>query len=765
MIKKTIQIGLLVLSLLFVTCVFAQGGFRVSKISFEGLQRVSPETALTYISIKPGQALTPSRSQQTIESLYQTGFFSNVELARRGNELVVIVTERPTIGLIRFSGNKLVKKKDLEAVLKQAGIQEGLTLNRMNLLGLSQSLEQQYYTLGRYNADVTTTVKPEPRNRVAVDIKIYEGQVAKVQQIKILGAKNFTQKKLLKSFSLTTPHIWSFITKGDQFSRQKLDHDLKSLNNFYLDRGYLRFSIDSTQASITPNRRDVYVTIHVTEGPVYRLSGYALVGNTIGKRAELEKLLSNFKRGNAFSRQKVLAVRNAMKHVLASNGYALARVDVMPTVDDSKHTVYLTFNVKPSEMIYIDQINYVGNTKTNDTVLRREMRQMEGAPYNQSKIDESKRRIQNLGYLTNVQIKMEPVPGKTDKVDLQYHVKETSTATASAQAGYSDAYGFMYGANLVQNNFMGSGKTVSLGFSNNEYMHNYSFSYFNPYYTKSGISRGFSVYYQRVTPVDVGITEYKSNVIGTSMNYRFPMSEYDYLTAALGYEHLRITASKNAVSKSVFDFLKEHGNNYNEARLTLGWTHTTYDRAIFPTKGFHQTIAGVLGLPVFGNTSVDYYKLTYDAKYYQPLNRRHSFILRLSTDLGYGNGYARLGGELPFFRNFYAGGIGSVSGYDSNSLGPKDSHGNAIGGNVLTVAEAALIFPNPITQMLRTAVIFDAGNIYHNEFNPRSLRMAAGVEIDWLSPMGPLKFTLAYPLNARKGDDKDPFQFTMGASL
>lgn len=759
------------LELMFAQTAFSQD-FRINSIRFQGLQRVSGETALSYMPVKQGQLLTDQKMQQIIDDLYQTGFFSKVNLARDGNTLVVIVQERPTIGLITFSGNKIIKKKQLQDVLKQAGIQEGLTYNPLVLSGLKQALLQQYYNLGRYNAHVTTEITQEPRNRVGVKIKIYEGQTAKVKQITILGAKHFSQKKLLKQFSLTTPHIWSFITQGDQFSRDKLDKDLESLHNFYLDNGYLRFKIDSAQVAVTPDRRSIYLTIHVTEGPQYHLSGYTVVGDTAGQSKALNKIAANLKMGEVFSRAKVLAIDQAMKQILANHGYALARIDVLPTVDDNKHMVYLTFDLKPGDIIYVHRISYVGNTKTNDEVLRRETRQMEGAAYNGGKVDESKRRISLLGYLTNVTTTMEPVPNKKDQVDLQYHVKETSTATASANVGYSDAYGLMYGASIVQNNFMGSGKSVSLGFNRSAYVTSGNFSYFNPYYTKSGISRGFSVYAQRVTPGDVNIIDYKSDVFGGSMDYRFPLSEYDYLSASIGYEYLKIKAANGAVPPSVFNFLATHGSTssdgneasarFNETRVSLGWTHTTYDRAIYPTKGISTTLGGTVGLPISGS-AVEYYKLVFNGKAYIPLDRSRKFIVRLSTDLGYGNGYGRFS-QLPFFRNFYAGGIDSVSGYAANSLGPQ-YNGDALGGNVKTVGEAALIFPNLISQTLRTALIFDAGNIYQDEFNPRNLRMSAGLEINWLSPMGPLKFTVAYPLNAKSGDDKNIFQFTVGASL
>jgi outer membrane protein insertion porin family len=763
---KKIQILLISFIVIFTTLASYADDFVVRKIRIEGLQRVSETTVREYLPIHQGEVLDSTKTGEVIRALYDTGFFSDVQLSRDGDTLIINVMERATIGLIRIKGNREIKTKDLMDALKQAGIAEGLAYDQGTLSEMRQALEEQYYNLGRYNASVTTSVTRESRNRVSILININEGQVARVQQINIIGNHAFSDHKLLQNFQMTTHHFWSFFKGNDHYSREKLETDLESLRTFYLDRGYLHFSIDSTEVSVTPNRKDVYITIHVTEGGVYHIKGYRIAGNTLGQADRLPPLV-RVKPGQIFSRRDIEATNNAIGRFYENEGYASATVTVIPDIDETTKEVFLTFQVNPGPRTYVRRINFIGNTKTADYVLRRESRQMEGGLFSISNVDESKRRLNMLGYLENVQVKMDPVPTQPNMLDLNYTVKETSSATANAQIGYSDSYGFMYGSNISQRNFLGSGKSVTVGFNNSQYMQSYNFSYFNPYYTESGISRGFNAYVQRVTPDEVNLATYTQNIYGLGFNYRLPMSEYDYFTFGYGYEYTQLGSSNP--SNVVADFFNEEGTHFNNLKLNAGWTHNTYDRAIFPTKGLNVVFSGELGTPLLPD-SLDYYKLSLDGRYYQPLT--HGFIAMMSTSWGYGNGYNGFD-TLPFFKNFYAGGMGTVRGYQSNSLGPRDSQGNAVGGNVFADGSFNLIVPNPLGTKVRTSAFVDAGNVFQQQLDFGEIRYSTGVELDWWSPMGPLRFSIAKALNPHSDstqgfpheDDTQSFNFSVGTSV
>ncbi len=737
---------------------FAAEEFVVKNIEIDGLQRITRQTVLEYLPVHTGQVLSESDTAAIINSLYQTGFFSDVSLARKGNTLVIQVVERATIGAIKISGNKQVKTDDLMTALKQAGIAEGENFNQATIAGMKQALLEQYYSLGRYDATVDTEVTPESRNRVQLAIKISEGHVAKVKQINIIGNNNFSDKKLISTFPMAPTHWWQFFSSTDDYSSDKLEQDLDALRSYYFDRGYLNFKVNSSQVTITPNRKDVYITISITEGDVFRIKGFNVEGNLLGEQARVEQLIV-IKPNEIFSRKKILTINNFISRFYGNQGYANATVNTKPTIDQANKLVFLTFDVNPGSRIYVRNIDYTGNTKTADYVFRRETRQMEGGAYSAQQVDETKRRLNNLGYVDNIDVKLQPVPGEPDQVDMLYSLKETSSTTASAQVGYSDTYGFLYGANITQKNYKGTGKSVSLGFNNSSYAQTYSFNYFNPYYTQSGISRGFSVYYQQTTPSDINLVPYTLDAYGAMVNYRVPMSEFDYLSFGYGYEYLELRAG-NTQSHTIQQFINEHGDDFNNVKLTAGWTHNTYDRAILPTKGFNQYVGAEVGVPVLPK-SLDYYKVFYNATLYQPIKK--GFIVALNTNWGYGNGYDGFD-QLPFFKNFYAGGIGTVRGYEGNTLGPISDH-RPIGGSVEATGSFNLIFPNPISEKLRTSVFVDAGNVFQNQINIGGLRTSAGVEVDWISPLGPLKFSLAQALNPQSGDQLEFFQFSVGTSL
>lgn len=746
--------------LLFTLQARGQAPFLVKAIHVQGLQRITLQTTLSYMPVHVGEILGAQKADDTVRRLYQTGFFSNVRLSREGNTLIVQVSERPTIGLIKISGNKQIKKADLMKALNHADIVEGQTYKPNVLEAMQHALLNEYHRLGHYGAKVFATATPQSRNRVLVTIAIQEGKIAKITQIHIIGNQAFSTKRLLNLFSLGKKHWWAFFSTKDHYTGEKLQKDLQSLPNFYLDRGYLRFKMDAPQVNMTPDKRAVVLTLRVTEGVPYHLSGYTVSGDLLKPVAPLYKRI-DLKKGQLFSRAKILRITRSINKMYAEQGYAKAQTRVIPRIDDLNHTVFLTFKIQSGPRTYVRYIDYTGNTKTEDVVLRRETRQMEGGIYVPSKQIETKRRLANLGYLENIDYKAKPIPNKTDQLDVGYTAKESSSTTATAQFGYSDAYGFLYGANITQRNFKGSGKTVALGFNNSQDVQTYTFSYFNPYYTDSGMSRGVSVYFQKMTPDQNNVASYDLDSYGAMMKYRMPISEYSYLSFGYGYEYLEVKA--NSFSYQINHFIKQYGSHFNNLKVIGGWTRNTYDRIMLPTSGTNQWLGLEVGLPGLPD-SLEYYRASYDAALYQPI--RWGFILKLSSNLGYGNGYGRFAGDLPFFKNYYAGGMGTVRGFEASSLGPKDSLGNALGGSVLTAGSINLILPGWVNPShLRSALFFDAGNVYNLGVAFSDLRYSAGLQIDWASPVGLLKISFGEALNSKVGDNLRFINFSVGSGF
>jgi outer membrane protein insertion porin family len=734
--------------------------FLVRKIRVQGLQRIPASTVLSYLPVKEGQDLDPARTAELIQALYRTGFFNDVNVGRQGDDLVIQVVERPVIGAIRINGNKEIKTPDLLSALKKAGIGEGLPYDSSLIEEMKKSLEQQYNSQGRYAAAVNTSVVNESENRVSIKVEIVEGKVSKIKGIHITGNKAFPEKKLLSQFQSSRTKPWSFFTSGDQYVKEKLEADLDALKAYYMDRGYLKMKVISSNTEMSPDKKSVFVNVVIEEGPIFKVTGSEVTGEMYGQKAVLTKLVA-IKPGSVFSRKAVISARERMDKFLSSQGYALAQVELAPDVDEANNTVFVRYHVSPGKRVYVRRIQFTGNYKTTDEVLRRELRQMEGAMYSSVNIEESKRRLANLGYLQNVQVKAVPSQEQPDLVDLEYCVTETSSATANFQLGFSDAYGLLYGANFNQSNFLGTGRHVSAAFQANDASKNISLSYYNPYYTMSGIGRGFTVYTQYANPGKVGITPFRMDTYGVAMNYDIPITEYSRLAFALGYDNIHLYTN-NGASLEIQEFVEKHGHQFDQFKGTLGWSRSTYDRAVFTTCGWKQFLGLEVGLP-FAHNSLDYYKISYTTGYFHPICNS-PFIIHARAQLAYGNGYGNTNG-LPFFKNYYAGGIDSVHGYDDNSLGPRDSHFNPIGGNIITVGSLSLIFPNPYPDQLRTSIFVDGGNVFHDDMDLGDIRTAAGIQFEWLSPMGPIHFSFAKAINPGKYDETKVFQFALGASF
>lgn len=774
---------LLILSLgLIASSLCAAESFTVRNIQVEGLQRISADTVYSYLPIKRGQVLDSSRTSEIINALYQTGFFEHIDLERRDDTLVVNVVERPTIGQLKITGNRIIPTEKLNSVMKNVEVTEGRVFNRVMLNNIKQSLLNQYYSLGRYNARVDVKVSPMTRNRVSVNIDISEGLVAVIRRINIIGAKGFTERQLERQLTISTPGIFTLFTERDRFSQEKLDESLENLRNFYADHGYIRFSIQSSQVEITPDRKSIYVTIVVKEGDIYTVKDYALRGQFIVSKENLNKLIK-VKPGSVFSRKEALASQKAISDALGEKGYILANVSLNPQMDNENKQVFLVFLVKPGKRVYVHRIYFNNNSKTNDVVLRRELTQMEGAVVSSNKLEQSKRNLGLLPYIKDVQMSLSPVPGKPDQVDATYKVTEDSSAQANFSIGYSQIYHVLLGVGFNQKNFLGTGKTLGVNLTRSQMQQDYGISYTDPYYTLDGISRSINISASKFNPRKAPklSRSYSTDEYDVSVIYGIPMGPQtsdiiNKVQLGYGYQSTLLNMNNSAPSQQVTSFVNNNGRHFQQIQLLSGVTRDGRDRAIFPTKGVIQALSLNVYLPIAH--SLSYYIAEYTAKGYLPITE--NYILTARGQVGYGNSFTGIT-NYPFFKNFFTGGIDSVRGYLGYTLGPKDSNANATGGNELINASLGFIFPNPFNDTLRTSLFVDAGNVY-NSFDNRKyggsgsgpIRYAAGIEADWLSPMGMVELSLAKPINFRKtphnnnlnwGDTQELFQFSLGANF
>jgi len=734
--------------------------FVIKDIRVEGLQRIAPGTVFNYLPVRVGEKLTEQGSASAIRALFRTGFFKNVALERQGNVLVVKVEERPAISSIKISGNKDIKTDELMKSLKHIGLAQGRVFDRSLLDRVVQELRRQYFARGKYGVKIDTSVTPLERNRVAISIKVTEGQVAKIRQINIVGNHVFSDKELLKHFKLSTPTLFSFYTKNDQYSKQKLAGDLESLRSFYLDRGYINFSIDSTQVSITPDKRGIYITINVTEGKQYRIKKVKLAGNLVVPAKKLFPLVE-VNRGDIFSRKKVSDTVSAITKKLGDYGYAFANVNTIPDVDKKTQEVTLTLFVDPGKRVYVRRINFSGNTRTRDDVLRREMRQMEAGWFSTAKVQRSRTRLERLGYFKDVNVQTPAVPGTNDQVDVNYSVTEQPSGNLMLGVGYGQTSGFLVNASVSQNNFLGTGKRVSIAFNNSSINRVYSVSYTNPYYTINGVSRGVGLYYRTTDAAAANLANYTTDTYGGHLTYGIPISEDNTIHAGFGYENLKLATTTYSPTQ-VFDFIDQYGRRFSTLTLNASWAHDTRNRAVLADRGMLQRFSLEAAVPTGG---LEYYKLSYDNETYVPLTQ--ALTLSLSAKVGYGNGYGKFS-KLPFFENYYAGGVHSVRGYQDNTLGPRDSNNNPIGGSLKVTGSAAVLFPVPFapdSKSFRLSTFFDFGNVYAkaSDFKASDLRYSVGLSAIWMSPLGPLTFSVAKPLNSKPGDQTQVFQFALGS--
>ncbi len=752
--------------------VFAAEPFVVKDIRVEGIQRTEAGTVFSYLPVKVGDTMTDEKTAAAIKALYATGFFKDVRLEARDGVVIVTVEERPSIAKITLTGIKEFSEDDLKKGLKETGLAEGRVLDRSLLDKAEQELQRQYYNRGKYAVEIKSTLTPLERNRVAVQFDVVEGSSAKIQQINIVGNHAFKEKELLKQFNSTTPGWLTWYTKNDQYSKTRLAGDIETLRSFYLNRGYLEFNVDSTQVSISPDKQGIYITVNVTEGPQYKVSDVKLAGQMLVPEAELKKLIT-IKPGEIFVRDRLTETTKAIGDRLGNDGYAFANVNAVPDLDKDTHTVAFTLFIDPGRRVYVNRVNVSGNTKTRDEVVRREVRQMEGAYYDAAKINLSRDRLNRLGYFGEVNIETPAVQGTTDQVDVNIGVTEKSTGSIMLGAGFSSSEGLVLSGSVSQNNVFGTGNRLSAQINSGSVNTVYSLSFTNPYYTINGVSLGYDLYRRDVDATSLDyVSPYKTSTYGAGVRLGLPINERDFISFGLTYEQTSITTYSDS-PQQYRDFVNEFGNDNDTLRLDTSWSRDTRNSYLFPTKGRMQRAAAEVGTP---GGSLQYYKLTFQHQQFFPLSNR--FTLMLNGELGYGEGYGN-NTALPFYKNFYAGGNSSVRGFKTGTLGPKDINGDGLGGNERIVGNMELFFPLPGVkddQSLRMSAFVDAGAAFgpyntdasgardgkYSSFAFGDLRYSAGIAVLWVSPLGPLKFSLAQPLVKKSDDKTEIFQFTLG---
>jgi outer membrane protein insertion porin family len=733
--------------------------FVIRDIRIEGIQRIEAGTIFSYLPVKVGETMTDEKAAAAIRALFGTGFFRDVRLDAQGNVLVVTVEERPAIASIEFSGMKEFDKDQVKKSLREVGFQEGRIFDRAMLEQAEQELKRQYLSRGKYGVQVTTTATPVDRNRVAVTFSIDEGEVAKITKINIVGNSAVPEKELLDQFVLRTPGLMTWYTKNDQYSRQKLQADLESLRSYYLNRGYLDFNIESTQVSITPDKRDIYITVNITEGEIYTVSDVKLGGEMLVPEAELMKLVT-VKPGEPFSREKLTETTKKIADRLGNEGYAFANANAVPAIDKEKRTVAFTILIDPGRRVYVRRINIVGNNRTRDEVIRRELRQLEGSFYDAQKLQLSKQRIDKTGYFSEVELETPAVTGTSDQVDVTVRVKERATGNLLVGLGFSTVDRFIVQASVSQSNIFGTGNTFAFQANSGTVNKTISLSYTNPYYTVDGVSRGFDVYKRTVDARTLGIGNYKTSTLGGGVRYGVPFTEYDTLLFGLAGEDTKLQLDPVTSPARFLNFESQFGSQYTAVIGTSGWVRDKRDSAIWPTDGTIQRANYELATPA---GDLEYWKATYQNQAFFPLTR--DITLMLDGELGTAHGYD--GKPIPFFKNFYLGGVGSVRGYRTASLGPRDVDGSSLGGTRKTNASAELLFPFPGTgkdRSMRLGTFVDGGQVYGQDEKVAfgTWRYSAGLSFAWNSPLGPMKFSMAWPIREQPGDRIQRFQFLLG---
>ncbi|MGH8061761.1 MAG: outer membrane protein assembly factor BamA [Pseudoxanthomonas sp.] len=776
--------------------------FTATDIRIDGLQRISAGTVLTYLPIERGDTVDSSKTGEAIRALYKTGFFEDVRLDRQGSILVITVAERPAINKLTLSGNKDIKTEDLMKGLQDIGLAEGETFDRLALDRVTQELTRQYNNRGKYNVEISPTVAQLDRNRVDVTINVKEGKAAKIRHINLIGAEKFENKDILDSWESKESNWLSWYRRDDQYSKEKLSGDIEKLNSYYLDRGYVDFSLDSTQVAISPDKQDMFLTAGVTEGEQYKVSDVKVTGDTILPVEEIEKRVL-VRKDQVFSRALLEYTSDAITSTLGNIGYAFSKVNPIPTVDRENRTVAINLQVVPGPRVNVRRIVFKGNTRTADEVLRREMRQFEGSWYSQAAIDRSKIRLQRLGYFETVDVETPAVPGSNDQVDVVYNVKETTSGSFVFGLGYSQLSGITTSIQLSQNNFLGSGNRVSVEAQRSDYLQRYSFSYVNPFFTDEGLSLGYNLWWREFDYSSFNTAQYSTTSAAAQGVLGLPITENDTVSLLFGVDTNEILTFAGSTPSSIIDYINAVGNRtFHAWRTELGWARDTRNDYFMPTAGTYQRISTEITLP---GSTVEYYKLNYEFSKYWPLSP--SLVLNTRAELGYGDSYGsdttrkfcavQAGDDtvtkatsaacapgsvetgsitatgLPFFENFYAGGVRSVRGFRDNTLGPRSEviggyKGQPLGGALKTTGSLEMYFPKLFdSKAARVSAFVDFGNVFAgtSDFDAAELRASAGISLLWRAPVGPISISYAMPLRTKDDDEIERLQFTFGGAF
>ncbi|NHZ35770.1 outer membrane protein assembly factor BamA [Massilia rubra] len=742
--------------------------FVVKDIRVEGIQRTEAGTVFSYLPVRVGETFNDEKSIAAIKALYATGFFKDVRLEEEKGVLVVLVEERPAIATVDFTGTKEFEKDVLVKALKEIGVGETKIFDKASVDRAEQELKRQYLSHGLYGVKITTTVTPIERNRVTVMFNVDEGEVARIKQISIVGNKTFSDKELREVLQLGTSGWFTWYTKADQYSKTKLTGDIESIKSFYLNRGYLEANVESTQVSITPDKKDIYLTINITEGEKYTVSGIKLEGEMFGREDELKELV-RLREGQTYSGELLTLSNKLISDRMGTFGYAFANVNANPEIDREKRQVAFTFFVDPGKRAYVRRMNIAGNTTTRDEVIRREFRQFEGSWYDGNKIKMSRDRVDRLGYFKEVTIDTPEAQGTSDQVDVNLTVVEKPTGNFLIGGSFSQAEKFTFTASIQQANFAGSGNTVGMELNTSDYSRTIALSHTNPYFTEDGVSQQFELYLRTLNPPALNQGTYKVKQTGGRVSYGVPFSETDTVYFGIGIE--RTTIETDITSPTRYqDYVRQitgiesgiGSATTNALPLTAAWQRDSRDSAITPSAGRYQRAN--LELDVAGDTK--YYRMIYNHEWFRPLTNKITLALRGEFDYGHGI----KGSPYPVFKNFNGGGIGSVRGYLSSSLGVVDRNGDAVGGAKRIIGNAELQMPFPgsgTDRSLRWFGFADAGQVYSEDQKMRlnELRYSAGLGVSWISPVGPLKLSYAKPLNAKPGDRLERFQFQMGTGF
>lgn len=778
--------------------------FTVGDIKVEGLQRVSEGTVYNYLPVNIGDHLTPQRVREAIRALYATNFFRDVQLRREGNTLVVVVLERPSIESFEITGNKDIKTEDLQKSLRNVGLATGKTFDRSVLEDVTQYLTDQYFSRGKYGVRVDTKVDEESGNRVKIKIDIKEGKRAKIREINIVGNTKFKQKEILDTLDLKTPNWLSWYKQDDRYSRETLQGDLEKVRNFYMDRGYANFNLESTQVAIAPEKEDIFITVNVQQGEVFKLADVKLAGTFVVPKKELEQLLL-VSPGQTFNRKLITSTQELIQNRLGRDGYAFAKVEPVPTPDNATHTVALTFFIDPGNRVYVRNITFSGSNRINDEVLRREMRQLEGGWLSNTSLERSKQRVQRLPYVKNVEFETTPVTGAPDLVDVNYKIEEGPSAQLGGGIGYSETYKFQLNGSYSDANFLGTGQRIAVELNGGAFSKVYSIQQTNPYTTVDNLQRTFSLTYRDVTQFVSSSSNFSSKTLSFGPTWAYPLTEYQFVRFGAVFESSQLLTSSGGSAIQAQQWVQQNGHpysriahddntnnefvfygtNFKDVELVLGWDWDTRNRTLFADRGSRFSVSLSSTTP---GADVEYYIANATFLHYFPLWKGFSFVANAGVDYGEPFGHTT---AIPPYRQFFGGGPDNVRGYRESRLGPADQFGNPYGGNMRITSQNELIFPMPSKwrSSARVSAFFDMGGVYEtgsklqffgpDGVTPQSYRLtqwsdirrSVGVAVQWLAPLGLFRFSLGVPLNAHHGtytqwgDQTEVFQFSIGQAF